>query len=239
MRINKYLASCGLGSRRSVEKLILSGDISKNGRKIESLSEDVKTEDKIEYKGKRVKPEAFSYYLVNKPVGYVSTVSDPHAQKQIVDLVPKEPKVFPVGRLDRESEGLIILTNDGDFAQELIHPKYDHEKEYEVEAEGPKDGFNLHLDRAIRLFKCGVKIGNIKTRPAQVNVVGKVGRIVNFNIVLKEGRKRQIRITLDKAGFCVKKLKRLRIQNWVLGDLPVGKYKEFTPLEKAGGSLDG
>jgi len=229
MRINKYLASCGLGSRRSSEQLILSGKISKNGRKVLELSEKVEEGDKVEYKGKCVNPKSFVYYLVNKPAGYTSTVSDPHAQKQVVDLVPDKIKVFPVGRLDRESEGLIILTNDGDFAQKLIHPSFDHEKEYLVEAEGPKNDFNLHLDRAVRLFKCGLKINNVRTKPAQIQVVSKTGRIVTFKIILKEGRKRQIRITLDRAGFCVTKLKRLRIQKWVIGDIPIGKYKEFTP----------
>lgn len=229
MRINKYLASCGLGSRRSVEKLILSGKVSKNGQKILDLSETIAEGDEVKFEGKPVLPNPYVYYLLNKPPGYTSTVSDPHAKKQVVDLVPKEPKVFPVGRLDRDSEGLMILTNDGDFGQKLIHPSFDHEKEYLVEAEGPKKDFNLALDRAVRLFKCGLKIDAIRTKPAHIEVVGKTGRVVTFKIILKEGRKRQIRITLDRAGFCVTKLKRLRIQNWVLGDLPIGKYKEFTP----------
>lgn len=229
MRINKYLASCGLGSRRSVEQLILSGKILKNGQKILKLSEKVEEGDKIEYKGKQVNPKSFVYYLVNKPAGYTSTVSDLHAKKQVVDLVPRDTKVFPVGRLDRESEGLIILTNDGDFAQKLIHPSFNHEKEYLVEAEGPKSDFNFHLDRAVRLFKCGLKIDGTRTLPAQIRVVSKKGRTVMLNIILKEGRKRQIRVTLDRAGFSVIKLKRIRIQNWVLGDLPVGKYRKIIP----------
>lgn len=229
MRINKYLASCGLGSRRAVEKLILSGEISKNGRKILELSEKVEVKDNIEYKGICVRPKSFVYYLVNKPAGYTSTVSDPHAKKQVIDLVPRDIKVFPVGRLDRESEGLIILTNDGDFAQKLIHPSFNHEKEYLVEAEGPKSDFNLHLDRAVRLFKCGLKIDGVKTKPAQIHVVGKTGRVVIFNIILKEGRKRQIRVTLDRAGFTVTRLKRIRIQDLTLGNIPVGGFKEFTP----------
>ncbi len=229
MRINKYLASCGLGSRRKVEELVSSGRVFVNGQKISNLSTDIKPSDKVLFDSTLVMPNKFVYYLLNKPIGYTSTTEDPHSTKNVTDLVPSDPVVFPVGRLDKDSEGLIMLTNDGDFAQQLSHPRYDHEKEYIVEAQGPRDDLNTHLDKAVRLFRCGFNIHGYKTRPAMAKVISKKGNIITFNIVLKEGRKRQIRITLDRAGFTVVSLKRIRVSNWVLGDLQTGDYAEFKP----------
>jgi len=229
MRINKYLALCGLGSRRKVEELVTSGKVSVNGNRTTNLATDIKASDKVYFESKLLSPKNFAYFLLNKPVGYTSTTDDPHSEKNVVDLVPSDPAVFPVGRLDKDSEGLIILTNDGDFAQKLSHPSCDHEKEYIVEAEGPKSDLNSHLDKAIRLFKCGLLINGYKTRPAQARVLAKKGSMITFNVVLKEGRKRQIRITLDRAGFTVVKLKRIRIGQWQLNNLESGKFVEFSP----------
>lgn len=229
MRINSFLAKCGFGSRRSVEELVTSGRVLVNGKIVKNLATQINQNDKVTVDTKPATLESFVYYLLNKPVGYTSTTEDEHAKRLVTELVPKSPPVFPVGRLDKDSEGLIILTNDGEFANKLIHPRYQHEKEYMVDAEGPKEDLNQALDKAMKYFKCGAKLADYKTQPAYAKVVAKVGRVATFNIILKEGRKRQIRRVLNKAGFTVIKLKRIRIQNWTLDDLAEGKYRTFNP----------
>lgn len=227
MRINKYLALCGLGSRRKVEDLVVERKIEVNGKVVVKLATEVSESDVVCFKGKLLKPQSYVYYLVNKPVGYASTTKDPHSTKNVIDLVQRKEDIFPVGRLDKDSCGLIILTNNGEFAYEYSHPKNNHEKEYIVEAEGPKKDLNSALDRAVRLFKCGLIIDGYKTKPAAAKVISKKANVATFNIVLKEGRKRQIRRTLDRAGFKVLSLMRTRIDRWNLDGIKDGQYVKF------------
>lgn len=229
MRINKYLASCGLSSRRKSEELVTSRRVKVNGKTVTKLAFDVDPEkDEVSLDSKKVCPsQQHQYFLVNKPRGYTSTVSDPYAAKKITDLVKTDARLFPVGRLDRDSEGLIILTDDGDFAQKMIHPKFKHEKEYLVEVQGPNQQMESSLSQALKYFTCGVKMDNVRTRPAYAKVIAKSGNKATLEIILTEGRKRQIRRTMDRAKLTVTILKRIRIADYVLGDLKPGESKSF------------
>lgn len=230
MRINKFLASCGLGSRRGVEDLVISGKVLVNGEKMTNLAYDVKPQDVVVCDGKELtQTEKKEYYLVYKPVGYVSTTEDPHAEKIVTELVVSEARLFPVGRLDKDSEGLMILTNDGDFAQKLQHPSNEHEKEYLVDVSGKTEDMNAELDAALRFLTCGIKIGGYRCRPGLAKVIKKEGNRATFKIILKEGRKRQIRETMERAKLRVLSLKRIRIANYELGDLEPGESKAFQP----------
>lgn len=234
MRINKYLATCGLGSRRKCEDLVTAGRVALNGKKIFDLAVQVDEQnDQVTIDQKPVKiVDDKEYYLVNKPRGYTSTVSDPHAKKKVIDLVSSDARLFPVGRLDRESEGLIILTNDGDFAQKMVHPSFSHEKQYFVEVQGPNSQMEESLSQALKFFTCGIKIDNVRTRPAKAKVISKSGNKAIFDIILTEGRKRQIRRTMDRAKLTVTTLKRTRIADYELGDIEVGENKKFKPNPK-------
>jgi 23S rRNA pseudouridine2605 synthase len=195
-----------------------------------NLAYDVKPQDVVVCDGQELKSEEKKeYYLLYKPVGYTSTTEDPHAEKIVTDLIKSDARLFPVGRLDKDSEGLIVLTNDGDFAQKLQHPSNEHEKEYIVEVAGRSEDMNAELDAALRFLTCGIKIGGYRCRPGKAKVIKKEGNLATFNIVIKEGRKRQIRETIERAKLRVVSLKRIRIANYELVDLEVGESKAFEP----------
>lgn len=209
MRLNKYLASTGVASRRGADKLIESGLVTING-KIAKLGDKVNGQEKILVKDQSVKSaESKEYIMLNKPVGIVSTASDEMGRQKVVDLVKSKNRLYPVGRLDIDSEGLILLTNDGDLALKLTHPKFHLEKEYEVETDK------------------NIEVRRIKTG---------INKIIRFNknrmtIVMYEGKKRQIRMMCWEAGLRVKKLKRVRIGSLNLGNLSPGEYRNLTPRE--------
>ncbi|MFH1387304.1 MAG: pseudouridine synthase [bacterium] len=221
IRLQKYLADCGVASRRGVEDLIVEGRVTVNG--VGGLELGVKIDpgkDEIEVDGKKIsQPEKKIYLKLNKPAGYVSTCKSQKGEETILDLVSDLPyRLYPVGRLDKDSEGLMILTNDGDLANELTHPRYEHEKEYEVNVQFPMTNDQL------RKLKTGVITEEGKTLPARVYPCGDR----YFRIVLKEGKKRQIRLMVEAVGNRVVRLQRIRIANIKLGNLPLGQYELLT-----------
>ncbi len=229
MRINKFLAAAGLGSRRKVEELVTSGVIKVNSSIVRDLATDITDNDVVEYLNKEVRiTESKVYYALNKPKGVLTSCSDGHGRKLIVDYVPSTPKVFPVGRLDYETEGLIILTNDGDFANSVIHPSKHIAKTYEIITNKI-----LSADDKKKLEK-GVNLGDFTTLPARIGDDGKVAGGYLRTITIFEGRNRQIRKMFDSIGHNVVALKRISIGNLKLGDLKIGKYKLLTnkDLEK-------
>ena len=153
MRINKFLAKAGIGSRRGVEKYITEGRVSVNGVIIKELSTKISSEDRVFFDGKEIRNhEEFVYYKLNKPVGFTTTLKDPYADRVIIDLIEDERRIYPIGRLDKDSCGLILLTNDGDFTYQLSHPKYHLSKTYKVRVEGrPKDSDIRKLEEGILL----------------------------------------------------------------------------------------
>jgi len=223
MRLQKYLSSSGICSRREGEKHIKAGIVSINGEIVTRLGTKVDPErDRVEINGKPVKSILNPVYIaLNKPKGYVSSCRQKDA-RTVLDLLDISQRVYPVGRLDKDSTGLLLLTNDGKLHFKLSHPSFNHEKEYEVTVANPIP------DSSLQRMAQGMLIMGKKTRPA------KIGRISSkrFSIVLKEGRNRQIRRMVRKLGTRVTGLKRIRTSNIRLGDLPEGCWRHLTEKEK-------
>jgi 23S rRNA pseudouridine2605 synthase len=216
------LARAGVGSRRACEELIAGGRVHVNGRRAvlgDRVDPDV---DVVEIDGAVVPVrEGLVYYLLNKPRDVVTTAEDPQGRRTVIDLLPLEPRVFPVGRLDRDTEGLLVLTNDGELAHRLTHPRYGVEKEYLVEVEGtPSPG-------ALRRLRDGVMLDDGVTAPARV---GKVDA-TTLRITIHEGRNRQIRRMCEAVGHPVVRLVRTRIGPIADRRLKPGEWRELTPAE--------
>ena len=221
-RLQKVLAAAGLGSRRACEELIAEGRVTVDGE-VAVLGRRVDPETaRIMVDGVPVgvRPGAV-YYLFNKPAGVVTTASDPQGRPTVVDLVPPEPRVFPVGRLDADSEGLLLLTNDGDLAHRLTHPSFGVEKEYLAEVEGaPSRG-------ALRRLREGVELDDGPTAPARVALVAPNA----VRIAIHEGRKRQVRRMCAAVGHPVVRLVRTRIGPLADRRLAPGHWRRLTPAE--------
>ena len=226
MRLNRFLAASGLGSRRSCEALITGGEVTVNGQICENLATEVSEEDFVKVGSRRVMPEKHHYLLLYKPRGYLCTAEDTHERQTIFDLLHGSwPRLFHVGRLDRDSEGLLILTNDGDLALRLTHPRYKIDKEYEVQLDRP---FDAAADTP-RLLR-GV---NIEGGRAKADAVRQLSPVL-LRIVLRQGLKRQIRLMLYKVGYEVKRLIRTRIGGLRLTELRAGDWRALTAAEVKG-----
>jgi 23S rRNA pseudouridine2605 synthase len=220
MRLNRFLAAAGLGSRRYCDELIAAGRVAINGRVCTDFSAQPAERDHVKVDGKLVHGERRLDIMLHKPAGFVSTRSDPNARDTIFDLLPPHlPRLFNIGRLDTQTEGLLLLTNDGDLAQRLTHPRYKIEKEYEVT-----------LDRvwdpalAPKLHK-GVMLDGQRARIDSLHSI----RPTRLRVILRQGINRQIRRMFYEVGYEVKKLVRIRIGRLRLGDLPRGHWR---PLSK-------
>lgn len=224
VRLNKYLAEQGVASRREADRLIADGLISVNGKVVREMGVKVDPEkDKVTVNKKVVeRQKKLIYIALNKPAGYVTSVKPTRIEKKIVmELVRLEERVFPVGRLDKDTTGLLILTNDGTLTYKLTHPSSECEKEYEVKVDGMiRPG---QMDR----LRAGVKLWGEKTKETQVKKI----RPNRMRIVLREGKNRQIRRICQKVGLPVLQLKRIRIKGLSLGDLQEGKWRHLTPQE--------
>jgi len=228
MRINKFLAQCNLGSRRQVEELILQGKIVVNGSVCTELAARIDPEkDVVEYQGKRVKllPEKI-YLMLNKPKNYLVTHRDDFQRKTVYDLLPDfHTHLFAIGRLDYRSEGLLLFTNDGDFAHKIIHPRFKLPKVYKVSVKGKITGLQ------VQKLQKGVEIDGKKTQPAIVFVKNRYPEKTVLRITIFEGRKRQIRRMIKAVGSEVLELKRLQIGDVKLGKLPIGMWRLLKPNE--------
>ncbi|MGM0366188.1 MAG: pseudouridine synthase [Actinomycetota bacterium] len=218
-RISKYLAECGLGSRRKCEKLVQQGKVEVNGAAIKDLSYKVLPEDTVICLGKKIEPQPKIVIALNKPPGYLSTVKDKFGRRKVTDLVEKDIRLFPVGRLDYNSRGLLILTNDGELAYRLTHPKFMIPKTYKVKVAG------WLKDKDIDRLRRGVEIEEIKAAIASVKITGRTSSFSNITMQLLEGRKRIIRRVLKKLGYEVIDLQRVKIGNFELKGLKEGQYK--------------
>ena len=228
MRINKYLASCNVASRRKCEEIISSGKVTLNGKVVKELATmvDVK-KDKVIVFGKPVELDNSKvYYMLNKPAGVISASKSKYGEETVVDIIgKKEHRLFPVGRLDKDTTGLIILTNDGDFAYKLTHPKYEKEKTYEALVKG-------HIDsKGLERLKKGVVIDGKKTSKAKVRLIKMAGNNSLIEITIIEGRKRQVKKMCERVGHKVLKLKRTMENGLGLGDLQEGEYRKLTKNE--------
>lgn len=223
-RIQKILSQAGVASRRKAEELIINKKVKVNGR-VAKLGDKANVKlDKITLDGKRiVLPGKNIYIMLNKPRGYVSTMSDEQNRKDLSELIKDIPnRLYPVGRLDRDSEGLIIMTNDGDFTNTIIHPSKHIPKTYRVTVRPDI------TEEQLALFNIGMEIDGYKTAPADASIISKSpGRVV-LKIVLYEGRNRQIRKMCEKLGLEVARLKRIAIGSVKLGMLQPGKWRNLT-----------
>lgn len=228
VRLQKYLAESGIASRRKSEQLIVNGKVKVNGNIVTELGTKIDdTEDIVFCNGKKViKNNRFVYIMLNKPEGCVTTAEDQFDRKTIMDYVKDiNIRLYPVGRLDYNTSGLLILTNDGDLAYKLTHPKHNVKKIYMAKIYG------LPTSEEIKKFEKGIYIDNNKTSPSKIEIIKNDGKYTNVKIEISEGRNRQIRKMCEEINHPVKKLKRIATGQLSLGDLKIAQYRHLTKDE--------
>lgn len=228
MRINKYIAHAGVASRRNAEELIKNGHVTINGTVVDNLVTQVKASDRVEIDGSPIYNEEKVYYLLNKPRGVISSVSDEKGRKTVVDLLPEvRERIYPVGRLDWDTSGLLILTNDGDFTDKMIHPRNEIDKVYLARVKGIATKENL------RPLTRGVMVDGRKTKPAHYHIV-KVDKEKNRSVVeltIHEGRNHQVKKMFEEVGLLVDKLSRIRFGTLDLAGLRPGEFRKLSKKE--------
>lgn len=228
MRINKYIAHAGVASRRKAEELIKNGHVTINGEVVDNLATQVKASDRVEIDGSPIYNEEKVYYLLNKPRGVISSVSDEKGRKTVVDLLPEvRERIYPVGRLDWDTSGLLILTNDGDFTDKMIHPRNEIDKVYLARVKGIATKENL------RPLTRGVMVDGKKTKPAHYHIV-KVDKDKNRSVVeltIHEGRNHQVKKMFEEVGLLVDKLSRIRFGTLDLAGLRPGEFRKLSKKE--------
>ena len=227
MRLNRYIAQAGLASRRKADELILAGKVKVNGAILDTPGYDVADGDRVEVNGRAAEPsKKHIYIMLNKPKGYVTTASDDRDRLTVMDLLTDiDERLFPVGRLDYYTSGLLLLTNDGDLAYTLTHPKHQITKTYRARVTG-----YLSPERVAQLRR-GVDIGGFVTSKAEVNVIKQVERSSIVEITIHEGKNRQIRKMFAAVGNKVTELERIAIGNLQMGHLKLGHYRNLSPKE--------
>lgn len=226
-RLQKVIARSGITSRRKAEELIVNGKVKVNGEVVKELGTKVSTKDVVQVNGKTIKQEEFVYYVLYKPEGYVSTTNDEHDRRTVLDLVPNDKRVYPVGRLDYDTSGVLLLSNDGSFTNKMTSPKHHVEKEYEVKMKG-----FLRKEESKILSK-GIMLDGIKTRRAHIKNVtyNKKNSTTKATIILTEGKYHQVKRMFEHVGHPVLKLKRVRFGVVNLDGLRKGEYRILKPYE--------
>lgn len=227
IRLQKLISEAGIASRRKAEELIIDGKVSVNNKTVTELG--IKADphkDIIKVNGKKIEINNNKIYIaLNKPFGVISSRKDEKNRETVIDLIDTNEYIYPIGRLDYDSSGLIILTNDGEITNNLIHPKFEVEKVYIVYIEG------YIPDRALEKFENGIKLEDGYTSPAKVRVLDEDDRITILEAIIHEGKNRQVRRMFDALGYKVTKLKRIRIGNIKLENLKPGEYRNLTSDE--------
>ncbi len=226
-RLQKVMAHAGVASRRKSEEIIAAGRVKVNGKTVTEMGTKVDPQkDVIEVDGKKISKEKKVYYKLYKPTNYVTTVDDPQGRDTILDLIGDiNQRIYPVGRLDMDSSGLLILTNDGDLTYKITHPSHELEKEYEVVVNGKLDSNSL------KKFKQGIRLEEGKTSPAKIYRINEDSKNTTYKVIIHEGMNRQIRRMFEKLGHNVVSLKRVRIGNITLGSLRLTEYKPIGKKE--------
>jgi len=220
MRLNAYLARAGISSRRGADKLIKAGRVSVNGKQGQ-LNDDVSDTDDVRVNGRRVGSQKLRYILLNKPAGYITTLKDPENRVKVTDLVKIDERVVPVGRLDFNTTGALLLTNDGELANKLMHPSFEIDKVYEAEVEG-----NI-TEEILNMLSNGVNLEDGKTAPAKVQKLADN----KIELTIHEGRNHQVKRMLAAVGLSVKKLHRSKYGSLTVEGLKPGQWRDLTPAE--------
>ena len=227
MRLNKFLSNSGVASRRKCDELISQGKVFVNGKVVSELGLQInEKKDKVMVEGKQIKlPSSFVYIKLNKPKGYACTAHDEKGRKTIYELIDTDERLFSIGRLDYDTEGLILLTNDGDFANKVAHPKYAIEKEYRVTIEGQIK------ESELAVLRNGVVVDGERMPSAKVEFLSEDDKFTKLSVVIDEGQNRQIRRMFEAIGKSIRLLKRVRIGQVRLGGLKRGDYRDLTEDE--------
>lgn len=226
-RLQKYIARCGIASRRKAEEIILQGNVKVNGIIVKELGSKINPEKDVVtvYDKKIHEKEEHIYIKLYKPEGYITTVKDQFNRKTVLDLVNIKERIYPIGRLDYDTSGLLLLTDDGDLANKLMHPKYHIFKTYEADIKG-----SISED-SINILKNGILIDGYKTAPAKVKLINRSQKNTSVQISIHEGKNRQVRKMFEKIGHRVIKLKRISFGNINLGGLMEGQWIYLTDDE--------
>lgn len=224
-RVQKLLAAAGLGSRRACEQLIAQGRVAVEGRRVR-LGDRARPDQRITVDGELVNTDTTrAYLLLNKPYGYVTTARDPQDRPTVMDLAPPEPRVFPVGRLDQDTEGLLLLTNDGELANRLLHPRYGVRKTYVAKVRGSVPR------RALRALVTGVDLDDGPATAVSARTVAESGDETLVEVVIAEGRRREVRRMMGAVNLRVERLARIQMGSLALGDISQGKVRPLTGKE--------
>jgi 23S rRNA pseudouridine2605 synthase len=225
MRLAKYLAASGVASRRASEEIVRAGRVTVNAETVRDPARDVGARDAVAVDGAPVAPvESRVVYALHKPAGVVSTASDPQGRPTVVAMLPRETRLYPVGRLDADTTGLILLTNDGELAYRLTHPRFEVEKTYRARIANPPV-----RAAAVRTLRAGVRLEDGMTAPARVRRVGEA----TLELTIHEGRKRQVKRMCEAVGHPVQRLERVAFGPLTLGDLPPGRWRRLSDAEVA------
>lgn len=225
MRLNKFLAAAGVASRRGCDSLISEGKVTVNG-KVAKLGLEVSESDEVSVEGSKVVIQKNEYYILNKPKGYICSVSDDKGRKTVIDLMPANVgRIYPVGRLDYDSEGLLILTTDGELAQKLTHPSHEVPKTYLVKIEG------TITESALNPIRSGVEIDGYLTKKCKAHIVETNKSYTKIHITITEGKNREVRKMFAAIGKEVQLLKRIKVGELTLRGLDRGAYRKLTKQE--------
>ncbi|MCR5134892.1 MAG: rRNA pseudouridine synthase [Clostridiales bacterium] len=227
MRLNKYIAQAGVASRRKADELTKNGNVKVNGVVVTEMGYEVLPDDRVEVNGRVVAPaEQFVYYMMNKPKGFITSMKDEKGRPTVMDLLTDVPeRVFPVGRLDYNTTGLLLLTNDGELANKLAHPGHEVGKTYRAIVSGVVSG------KRLAMLRHGVDIGGFVTSPAQVTVVKQTEKSAVIELTIHEGKNRQVRKMCKAVGCPVKELQRIAIGDLYLARLMEGHYRKLRKEE--------
>lgn len=227
-RLQRVLAARGVGSRRRSEDLIRAGRVSVDGQTVTTMGTKVDPQTaQIRVDGKLVRPQTLHYVILNKPRGYITTTSDERGRQTVMDLVSTRERLYPVGRLDRDTEGLLLLTNDGDVANRVMHPRYGMTKEYQVLTFARPDA------AAFRQLSAGVMVDDKKVVPDEFRILRESREGLILKIVVHEGMNRIVRRMMETVGIPVERLRRVRVGPLTLAGLAVGSWRELTMGERA------
>jgi 23S rRNA pseudouridine2605 synthase len=225
-RLQRVLAARGVGSRRKAEDLIRSGRVRVDGEVVSELGVRVDPRAaRIEVDGRPLRPQRLRYLLMNKPSGYITTASDERGRRTVLDLVDEPERVYPVGRLDRDTDGLLLLTNDGDVANRVMHPRYQLTKEYNVLTTGRPS------DKVLERVRRGITVDGKRVVPEEFRILRETHNGVILTMTIHEGMNRVVRRMMEEAGIPIGRLRRVRIGPLSLAGIPVGAYRDLTPGE--------